>query len=149
MAVQHESESRPLLCPTAIVKEILDNPPEGLAPYAGIRYAPCLRADGTLSEEQGYDPLTHYYSIMPELEEMSQAQAIANLDEILCEFPFATPADRTALFAALLTPLIRPAVDNVPLALLNKPMPRTGATLLAEVVIRICTGSGPCPYADG
>jgi hypothetical protein len=62
-------------------------------------------------------------------------------DELLSDFLFAEGADLANMAACLLTPIVRPAITgNVPLCLLDKPGPGSGATLLSDVVATVATG---------
>lgn len=118
----------------------------------GLTECPCLRPDGTVITEHGYDGATAlFYEPAPGLTlpaipaEPSQADAKAALkyllDDLLIDFPFVEPADRTNMLACLLTPIVRSAIlGNVPLCLLDKPSPGSGASLLSDLVGLISTG---------
>lgn len=54
--------------------------------------------------------------------------------DLVIDFPFSETADRDNFFGLLLTPLVRPAVGNVPLHLIVASLERTGKTKLAEQV---------------
>jgi putative DNA primase/helicase len=115
---------------------------------------PTLRPDGTVLSQPGYDAATHlfYYhpaSALPEphipthpTQDQARAAATFLCDELLGDFPFCdTAADRANMLACLLTPVVRPAINGcVPLCLLDKPSPGSGATLLSDVVATIATG---------
>ena len=58
--------------------------------------------------------------------------ALAVVDDLIGEFPFADDASRANTLALLLTPVLRPAIEGqVPLALIDKPKRGTGASLIA------------------
>jgi hypothetical protein len=60
---------------------------------------------------------------------------------LLGDFPFVDSASRANALALLLTFVLRPAIlGPVPLAIIDKPGPGTGASLLAEAVSTIATG---------
>ena len=135
-----EAETWP---PTVIAQHMLDLPPAALPYLSGIRFAPCLRPDRSLAETPGYDAgVKSYLSIRPP-EQVAAWPARDELLELVSEFPFASDTDRANWLALLLTPLIRPAIGNAPMAILAKRMPRTGATLLAELTSLIATGASP------
>lgn len=89
-------------------------------PLVGVISAPTMRADGSILQRPGYDeasgllliPNASYIEVpdAPSLEDARQA-ADAILD-VVCDFPFATPHDRSAWLAAFLTLLARPAFDG-------------------------------------
>lgn len=75
-----------------------------------------------------------------------QADPIAVLTELVCDFPFKTHTDRLNFWALLLTPIIRPAITgNVPLFLIGSPVERSGKTKLAEDVLGITICGKPTP----
>ena len=121
--------------------------------------SPTLRQDGSLLDEDGYDPHSKtYYSRPPNLDmhpipdpqELlydDVEDAVAALDDAVCDFPFAPAEDggpspsRANFFGLLLTPIVRPAITGcTPIALIDAPQPGTGKTLLAEVFSMIITG---------
>jgi hypothetical protein len=78
----------------------------------------------------------------PTAEDIRQARDLI-LTELLGDFPFVSPADRAHAVTMLLTPLVRSLIPGpVPLHLIEKPAPRTGATLLIETIGAVLTG---CP----
>jgi hypothetical protein len=117
----------------------------------GITHIPPVREDGTISQVPGYDPVTRlfynpppgfqlpYVSDNPTGEEVREAVAI--IDELLCDFPFDCPASKANAVALLLTSVIRSAIGGcVPLAVIDAPSPGSGKSLLASVVNIIATG---------
>src|SRR5262249_33100578 len=79
--------------------------------------------------------------ISPSPSRFDLAVAVAVLEETFADFPFANPASRANAIALLLTVIARPAIEGlVPLALLDKPSPGTGATLIAKVIATSATG---------
>jgi len=124
----------------------------GLPSIAAIIEAPVIRSDGTILADEGYDEVSKLYYIpapgllMPEVpeepaKEESEEAAKWILDEVLVDFPFVDEASKANALAAMLTPLIRPAISGVvPMALIDKPQAGTGASLLMEVIAIIATG---------
>ena len=70
----------------------------------------------------------------------------AVLEDLVCDFPFQTPADRANYFGLMLTPLLRPAIQEpVPMHLINSPIERSGKTKLAEIVLGCTILGHPTP----
>ncbi len=132
-------------------------------PYInGLISAPVIRADGSLLLEPGYDMETGlFYRPDPDLtlpsipdnltKEDAKTAAKFLMDEILYDFPFIDDASKAGALAAFLTPIIRPMIRGcVPIALIDKPAPGTGASLLIDLISRVATGipmavlSAPC-----
>lgn len=120
-----------------------------LPALAGVVELPVLRPDGTFATEHGYDPATRLYhwhhgdpyppiSTDPTADEL--AAAVALIDEMLCDFPWDSTADRANAWALLLTPLIRAIVGQVPMALVDAPEPGTGKGLLIKLMAIITIG---------
>lgn len=65
-------------------------------------------------------------------------ESCAVLEDLVADFPFASVADRANFFGLLLTPILRPALNEpVPMHLIGSPMERTGKTKLAEIVLGV------------
>ncbi len=122
-------------------------------PYlAGIINAPMIREDGSILDCPGYDESTGFYYVpsedleLPEiLDKLTQNDAIeaANfiLNEILIDFPFVDDASRDNMIAAFLSPVVRPMIKGcIPICLIDKPSPGTGASKLVELVSLVTTG---------
>jgi hypothetical protein len=122
-----------------------------LPSLANITETPVLRADGSILDEPGYDPVTQlvYAPVSglqsprvtsdPSLQEVAAALALIN--EVIGDFPYVDCASRTNTLALLLTPILRPAISGpVPLALIDAPQQGTGKSLLAEIVTLVTTG---------
>lgn len=120
-----------------------------LPALAGVVELPVLRPDGTFATAHGYDPATKLYHwhrgqpyqpvpTSPTLDELTNAVAL--IDEVLCDFPWDTSADRANAWALLITPLVRAIVGQVPMALVDAPEPGTGKGLLVKVAATITIG---------
>ncbi|MFA4972423.1 MAG: hypothetical protein WC683_07400 [bacterium] len=133
-----------------VVRDVMALGRWDLPQLAGIIESPLLRPDGTLSPP-GYDPETRFYyapaptfsmptiPISPTEEEVEAAVAL--LQEVIEDFPFADEASRANTIAAIVTAIVRPLIPGpVPMVLFNKPQAGTGASLLAEIVALIATG---------
>ena len=132
---------------------------------SGIANCPCLRADGSILDKEGYDEATGLYvafhgttfppvSFTPSPEEVRKAWEL--LEDMLAEFPFAragedgeAPEDDTArlnkavALAMLFTPLARRACDNAPLFAVSAHTPCSGKSTLAKVAGITATGCDP------
>ena len=74
---------------------------------------------------------------------MDLEKAVDAFDDLIDGFPFETKADRANCFAAAIMPILSVRMPVTPLALFGKPVPRTGATLLAEVIGMVANGFLP------
>ena len=126
-------------------------------PLLGIIESPAICLDGRLVTEPGYDPQTGlYYSpadglVLPPIPDRPTpdqvAEATDRVADTVADFPFVvendgSEANRANAIAALMTPIVRPMIaGRVPLMLFDKPQMGTGASLLAEVIVTIATGS--------
>ncbi|MHB9038356.1 MAG: hypothetical protein ACYC64_17005, partial [Armatimonadota bacterium] len=111
---------------------------------------PILRTDGSIVAKPGYDGATRMYyhptpgfKLSPIAEEPSPeqlAEAVELLREVVCNMPFKSEADRTNLFALMLSPVLRQLTGITPLALIDAPQASSGKSLLSSVVSIIITG---------
>lgn len=136
-----------------LCEDILSLPSWPFPVIDGITLTPIIDLnDGTLFDCPGYDPKTRIYyhppegstipmvSARPTMEEVQAAVELLN--EPFIDFPIVDDASRTHITAALLTAVLRPSLpDIVPLFLLDKPAPGTGASLIAKIISVITLGS--------
>jgi hypothetical protein len=120
---------------------------ERLPALTGLAVAPFLRRDGTVCSTPGYDPAERLYLLdgldvaVPDAPTAAEiAAAVALVDELLYDFPLATPTDRAHAFSALLTPAVRHLVPVAPLHYFNGNSMGVGKNLLAEVLAGIHLG---------
>jgi hypothetical protein len=145
--------------PLEVVRDILSLPPAewGFQPLDAVVEAPILRSDGSILTTPGYDPATAlYYAPDPDLQVpmIADKPTAADIDAALeliglalGDFPFADlereedcPSRANAI-AAMLTPIIKPAINApAPLALIDAPQAGTGKSLMADVISIIATG---------
>jgi hypothetical protein len=141
------------LPPTAVVKDILALAPGewGLQPLEAVTEAPVLRPDGTILDTYGYDPMTHLYyapepnlrmpALDPEPSSDHIQMALGLIHQAIGEFPYADGASYANAIAAMLTPIIKPAISApAPLGLLDAPQAGTGKSLLCDMIAGIATG---------
>ena len=90
---------------------------------------PYLRDDGSLMTNAGYDLATGVFGVFDEPEydvpeEPTREQfidALAELNDLLDEFPFQNPHDRSAALATILTASIRVSLPAAPLTHVSAP----------------------------
>ncbi|MGA9099982.1 MAG: hypothetical protein WB392_13740 [Methanotrichaceae archaeon] len=119
---------------------------------SGVTTLPIVRPDGSVFTMPGFDDVTTFFFArpkefklppIPETPTKEDAEKAAKylLDELLGDFPFVDEASRTNALAALITPIARPMIEGcTPLALIDKTMPGTGASLLVDVIAIVATG---------
>lgn len=110
----------------------------------GVSVVPQFLPDGSILTRRGYDPNTGiFYAPNTNYGDvMSVQDALATLDDVLCDFPFAMPAHKSAVLSAMLTLLARPAFTGCcPLILVEGNRPGCGKGLLGDVIATIGIGS--------
>lgn len=150
---------RPTIPPMAVARNILSSArlTSWYPPLLGLTGTPVVCLDGRIVTAPGYDPGTGlYYSpgagldlppIPDDPTPGEVADAAALVREVVADFPFVVEKDgadasRANALAALMTPIVRPLIaGRVPMILFDKPQMGTGASLLAEVIVTIATGS--------
>jgi len=115
-----------------------------------IARAPVVRQDGTICDTPGYDLQSRLLYVpppgfklpsIPASPTAEQIEAAADkLRHVTVDFRFETKADQTNFFAFLLTPIVRPLLDVVPLAAIDSPTSGAGKSLLTDVVSVVATG---------
>jgi putative DNA primase/helicase len=102
----------------------------------GVVEAPILRPDGSILDQPGYDKTTLlYYAPDPSLRMPSIAerpaqveieQALKMINQAIDDFPFVDQANKTNAIAAMLSPIVKPAIDApAPMALIDAPQAGT------------------------
>jgi len=115
--------------------------------------SPTIRQDGTVLDQEGYDPDTGVLATFngktfpairesPSLVEAQEALRYLQ-DEVFDQFPFAEEVDKTVAAAALITGLVRPLVGLAPPFLVSAPMQSSGKTALCEVIVQGAYGRPP------
>ncbi len=148
----------------------IDPPPDAASAYLarvgewrlrflqGITQSPTLRADGTVLQEPGYDPLSGLLydpgsTVFPQVADSpSHDVARAALDVLANPFrgfSFAEDADRSVALAAVLTALVRAMFPAAPMFALDAPTAGTGKSLLAETIGLVATGHKPAMMSQG
>lgn len=120
-----------------------------IRPLEGIVTHPILKPDGTVLDSPGYDDsLGLIYEPVGEIPRVDRnptrqdaRDALAVLVDLVCDFPFRSPAHRSTWLAYLLTPFARFAFQGpVPLFLIDANVRGSGKSLLADLVAMILTG---------
>jgi putative DNA primase/helicase len=121
-------------------------------PVAGIIGTQTMRRDGSLILVPGYDAPTGLILIdPPALPDMAEKptrydaqNALALLKELLAEFPFTGVGSLSVALSALITPVIRAALDTSPLHATTAPRAGTGKSYVFDVSSAISLGQ-LCP----
>lgn len=140
-------------CPEALVRRLLGHGEyPGVASIKAAVPLPTARADGSVISEVGLDPSTGLYLLKGTIREprvLTSEElrlAVARVWSPFAEFPFADESAKAAMFSALLTAVVRPALPTAPAFLVNAQSHGTGKTLLSEALMLVATGS-PVPLA--
>jgi hypothetical protein len=124
----------------------------------GVVSCPTMRADGTILQEPGYDPVSGLlydpggivFPQVPDNPSFSEAQeALQKLKRPFREYRLPTPADWSVLLAAVITSVIRRILQSSPLFAIDAPTAGSGKTLLCETVGVIASGYKPTIISQG
>jgi hypothetical protein len=135
--------------PYAVAKTVLGRDGDWDFPKLnGVITTPTMRPDGSILSEPGYDPATALLLVAPPdmpvvAEAPTPAAARAALDllqELLTEFPFSDEASHAVALSALMTPVVRGAMQTAPLHVMDAPEAGTGKSYLIDVASAISTG---------
>lgn len=138
--------------PMSLVRGILALDSWDIPYLKGLVNAPVVREDGSILLRSGYDEATGLcyrpdatltLPLIPENPTKDQAAEAAKsvMEEVLHDFPFVDDASKAGALAAFLTPAVRPMIRGcVPMALVDKPSPGTGASKLLDLVSIVATG---------
>jgi hypothetical protein len=115
-----------------------------LRKLSSVVTTPFLRPDGSICDRPGYDsttgalykpdPATNFPPIPLEPSKADASAARDELKQLIREFPFVAGADMSVALSAILTALDRHAMPTAPLHAFSSPVPRTGKSLLVDVV---------------
>ena len=123
--------------------------PPSVRRISAVVEAPTLRADGTVLSAPGYDARSQLLFLpscqFPEVPTAPTREqglaAIAELLDVVCDFPFETDAYRSAWLAFVLTLVARPAIAGAcPMFLFDAAAASSGKTMLVDVAAAIATG---------
>lgn len=149
--VKSDQEYKSVIPPDDIVGHIHD-----VGEYPGIRLltsvveAPTFRADGTIMQKPGYDPMTGYLYIpgcgFPSVDDHKATQenarwALNFLKEVFVDFPYVNESHQMVPISAVLTLIARPAIiGSVPAVLFDASTRGSGKTLQTDAIAMITTG---------
>lgn len=145
-----EKREVPAMFPQPAAKVVVNAPEAmvGLRALKGVTHTPMVRADGTILDAPGYDPVSGYIFLpaggvkvptvpsAPTVGEVEQARTL--LGDMIAGFPFATADDRANYLGMLITPLLR-EVCPPPYKLLGigAHQPGSGKSLLAQILQQV------------
>jgi hypothetical protein len=147
--------------PMALINALLETQSPPLPVLDGVYASPVFGSAGALITRPGYHSDARIYFAppsgfvvdpLPTSPTKPEVKAARQLifDEIFHDFPFATQADLATAYALLLTPFLRPMIDGpLPLFMIEKPMPATGGSLLADAVHMLFTGRRMAALSQG
>jgi hypothetical protein len=145
--------------PQSIAKDILAMPHWRFPALAGVVTHPRIRPDGSILLKPGYDPTTKLYMVayegwkdlsVPDTPtEADVRDAVALIEELICDFPFVDQASKANAIAFMLTPFLRPAIlGATPVAAFDALSKQgTGKGLLVRVTMIVANGSEPAMSA--
>ena len=150
---------KPIYPPMLVVHDLLRRSAGWAPPLRDVIRVPVFGNDWRLLSDPGYHPADELFyhpdhaplssvSMVPEDEEIVEATRLL-VEELLGQFPFASPSHRAAALAAMLVPFVRHRIDGAtPLHLFDSPQPGTGKTLLADVVSIPALGREPAANTE-
>lgn len=137
--------------PQTVAKDLLSIGNWSLPILAGLTEVPTLRPDGSILDVPGYDLATQLVYLpdatmhIPEVAEkpgraeVEEAKSI--IYEVIGDFPFDSDASAANAVGALLTAVIRPAIDgHVPFLLIDATRAGTGKSKFADILAYAATG---------
>jgi putative DNA primase/helicase len=144
--------------PRVVAQTILARDGEWHFPrLAGVITTPTLRPDGTILSAPGYDAATQLLLLDPpslppiaDCPSRSDAlAALAHLNALLEECPFADEASRAVALSALITPVVRGALPVAPLHATSAPVAGSGKSYIIDIASAISIGQRAPVIAAG
>lgn len=114
----------------------------------GIITTPTLRSNGSILAQPGYDQNTGLLLVDPPSMPPIPAKpsrddaltALTLVDDLLAEFPFVSDADRSVALSALMTPVIRGAMQVAPMHAVTSPEAGTGKSYIVDLASALAIG---------
>lgn len=108
----------------------------------GLARQPHFReSDGQLITRPGYDKTSQFFGvfdatdfIIPEPTPEAAGKALKLLEELISEFSFVGPADKSAALSAIFTAVVRPTLAHAPAFHVRAPVYASGKTYLCELI---------------
>ncbi|MER0071652.1 DNA polymerase I, partial [Corynebacterium sp. KPL2850] len=123
---------------------------DSLPPLHSVTRSPLVTETGEIITRSGYHKGTGVYvdlddsltgiSVPDKPSDQDVENAKVLLEDVLYDFPWVTPADRTRALGALLTPLARPMLTTAPMHVISAVRRSSGKGLLTDVFHLIATG---------
>jgi putative DNA primase/helicase len=140
----------PIGPPSDVVRTVLSR--YGHWPFpkvTGIITCPTMRSDGSILAKEGLDEATGLLVVgplpkMPPVKDQPTRRdaelALAIIEKELEEFPFEDEASKSAALSGWISPVVRGALDCVPMHALTAPTPGTGKSYLADLIATTAIG---------
>ena len=158
---KEEESEKSAYPPMDVVRDMLASPDIPLPVLTAITGAPIFTPTGDLIVTPGHNRETGIYyapaesfrvplvPTRPTLADIDEAKSLL-LIELMGDFPFIGEAERAHAVALLLLPFVRELINGpTPLHLITKPMPGSGATLLATVLLYPSVGQWIAAMTEG
>jgi hypothetical protein len=116
-----------------------------------VSATPMLRPDGSVLDQPGFDaatgilyqPTRKFPGVAEQVSLEQAKRALAALEEVFSDFPFAAPEHRACVLAGVLTPLARHAFSGPsPMVVIDKNVRGAGGSLLSDAIATCATGHG-------
>lgn len=149
--------------PPALVRQVASVVNEvGFRDLTGVVDVPVVRRDGSVLCADGWDKESGllvqaggaYDGLLDGAQEMTRDEALECVEVLMRPFrgfPLTGADSRGALLAAVLTAVVRPALDTAPGFALDAPSPGSGKTLMGTCLRALAGGgtlNGPLPTRD-
>ncbi|MGY2905692.1 hypothetical protein [Bradyrhizobium sp. URHC0002] len=114
----------------------------------GLITTPTMRPDGSLLTEAGFDSATQLLLVdppsIPSVQDNPTRecafQALAKIEDLLTEFPFADEVSRAVALSAMITPVVRGAFAVAPMHAFDAVLAGSGKSYLGDVVASVAIG---------
>jgi hypothetical protein len=135
--------------PVKVATRILGRKGEWKFPkVSGVISTPTMRYDGTILDQEGYDPATKLLLLappsMPAIPEMPTRDdalaSLALLQDLLVEFPLVEEVDKAVALSGFITPVVRGAFIVAPMHTSRAPVAGSGKSYLWDCSSTIATG---------
>lgn len=152
--IRWERKDKEVFPPTTVIKALVEKGYwEHIRSIRSVVAFPPTMVDGSCPHNPGYNEVSKIFFTPNNLQffvsekptQKHAAEAAEDLLDLVCDFPFLTPAHASAWLAGLLSPITRFAHNgNIPLVLIQANSPRVGKTTLVKVISHILLGE-ECP----
>lgn len=137
-------------CPAEVARTIVARRGHNwrVPPLKAIIRAPCIREDGSIIADDGYDAATCLFltsgRLWPKVPDTptrrDAARALDTLIEPIDALPFVSDVDRSAALALMLTAVVRPMLRAAPMFAVTAPTAGTGKSITVDVASVLATG---------